>query len=110
CFTTFFRMIRVLRDTGELDHLSSRFSAPLGVEFRESQSRYRTDRETKSLPDIVVKTLDENISLIEPVTGSNIYTKEEYTSALTLIYILLRDTGRRPIELCSLTLDCLGGS
>lgn len=111
CFARFFGMIQVMRDLGKLDILSLSFSTPRNLVFRESASRFRSDRQTKSLPDLVLQALDQNIHLIEPpVKKRSHYSYAEFKAAMVLVYILMRDTGRRPIEICSLSLDCLGGS
>ena len=70
-------------------------------------SHENEERSRQGLPDHVIDLLDGHLDLI---AASNPYpglTHEQRQQMGRCLYILLRDTGRRPYEVCTLRRDCL---
>ncbi|MDP0400514.1 tyrosine-type recombinase/integrase [Tsukamurella strandjordii] len=70
-------------------------------------SHENEERSRQGLPDHVIDLLDGHLDLI---AASNPYpglTHEQRQQMGRCLYILLRDTGRRPYEICTLRRDCL---
>lgn len=105
-YLRFFLMIADGRRRGLLDNLSSTFardrSHALPADVFEPEDEYG-----KSLPDNVIDQLDDNLDQIGrqiPYRGLN---DEQRHLMLATIYMIIRDTGRRPREVASLKRDYL---
>jgi integrase len=78
--------------------------------FHQAERRLRESKDGKALPDSVVRTLDANVDLFGAGRRHYLMTEPQVKAMFRVIYILMRDTGRRPMEICALRTDCLGGS
>lgn len=100
-YLKFFLMIADGRRRGLLDDLPSSFSRDrshaVPVEVVEGTEEYG-----KSLPDIVLDQLDCNIGDIGQGVRYTGLTDEQRQLMFATIYMVIRDTGRRPKEIASL--------
>ena len=78
--------------------------------FHQAERRTRESKDSKSLPDSVLRTLDANIDLLGKGRRHYLMNETQVTAMWRIIYQLMRDTGRRPIEICALRTDCIGGT
>ncbi|WP_139057753.1 tyrosine-type recombinase/integrase [Tsukamurella pseudospumae] len=67
----------------------------------------REERARHSVPDHAITVLDQHLDLIAATNPYPGLTDEQRQQMGRCLYILLRDTGRRPNEICSLDRDCL---
>lgn len=102
-------VLSVLRETGQMNHVPTSFT------FTGMKAPQRTvlaeDEIGKSLPLDVIDLLEENLDTLTTSMSSGFlpvgWTNDDYGWMLRTIFIVLRDTGRRPTEVCALSRDCL---
>jgi integrase len=78
--------------------------------FHQSERRTRESQDAKALPDSVVRALDANVDLLAAGRRHYLMTEPQVKAMFRTIYSLMRDTGRRPMEICALRTDCIGGT
>ncbi|MEW2412617.1 site-specific integrase [Streptomyces sp. NPDC046866] len=61
----------------------------------------------KALPEAVIRQLDQHQDTLADGFPYGALTPEEVHALFRTAYIILRDTGRRPLEVAGLDLDCL---
>jgi integrase len=61
----------------------------------------------KAIPEPVIAQLDAHLPLLECIADYPTWTKDQQRHMIRTLYIVLRDTGRRPREVCSLHDDCV---
>lgn len=64
----------------------------------------------KALPDTVIRQLDDNLPRLGAGVTYGSLTTEQAQALFQTAYQILRDTGRRPLEVSSLHLECLTGT
>lgn len=102
----FFDLLEFGRREGVLDGLSPRFVRHPGhhtikvVEENEEEIG-------KAIPESVIRQLDEHIHLLGNGFPYGTLAPEAVNAMFTAVYVVLRDTGRRPAEVAGLDLDCL---
>jgi len=66
------------------------------------------EKESRAMPEAAIKVLNENLDSFDGTGRPNVDIHPDlYAKALQTIFMLLRDTGRRPGEIRSLKFDCL---
>ncbi|WP_331733606.1 site-specific integrase (plasmid) [Embleya sp. NBC_00888] len=101
---SFFQLLEFGRLDGVLGELSPRFSRHKGHSIKALEDN--EDEIGKSLPDTVIRQLDEHVHLLGDVPYGTM-PAEAVKVMFETAYVVLRDTGRRPLELSGLALDCL---
>jgi integrase len=101
----FFELIEFGRKAGLLDDVPGSFA------------RHRShfipcptvddDEPGRALPELVIAQLDAQLETIGDTFPYRGWTRDHIELMLRTAYIVLRDTGRRPQEICKLRLDCL---
>ena len=88
-----------------LDHLASAFARQQHhtIPYEDSSE----DQAGKAIPELVIAQLDAYTHLIGGNTAYGEFPPEAVQAMFRTIYILLRDTGRRPWEVRWLRVDCL---
>lgn len=87
--------------------------AGLPETFRPQTRRYRVIDEPneehlgKALPETVIAALDANIDLLGPSGRAGWMSGDDVKAMHQSIYRILRDTGRRPGEVVTLTMGCV---
>lgn len=66
------------------------------------------DEAGRALPEFVITQLDQVLDDLDSAVDYRYLSAAEQKLMMRTAYIVLRDTGRRPREVCSLSLDCLG--
>lgn len=105
-YACFFNLIEWGRRNGQLDELSPTFAAlpPQTIPFENISD---DDRPGKAIPVHVQRQLDANIDSIGRGLHYGELTDEQAHLMFRTAYVVLRDTGRRPLEVATLTVDCL---
>jgi integrase len=65
------------------------------------------DEPGRAIPEPVIAQLDEHVSLLGEHFSYRGWSRTHLKHMLRTAYIVLRDTGRRPHEICRLRLDCV---
>lgn len=94
------------RSEGLLDDLSSRF-----VRSPKDHRIGRADPDEgevgRALPDVVIRQLNEGLWRLTSNRARGCMSADNLAQLYRTMYIVLRDTGRRPSEVARLRLDCL---
>lgn len=99
---TLFLLLDFGRRAGLMDAVPSVFTPDPRVHRIKTTGRGE-DEAGKAVPEPVIAQLD---LLTCPVTYRD-WSAEQMNHMFRTLYIVLRDTGRRPREVCSLRVDCL---
>jgi len=101
----FFELIEFGRKAGLLDDVPGSFA------------RHRShfipcpavddDEPGRALPELVIAQLDAHLATIGETLPYRGWSREHIKLMIRTAYIVLRDTGRRPQEICKLKLDCV---
>lgn len=105
-YQRFFNLIEWGRRNGHLDHLQLSF-IPLPLEYIRSDDFGEEEQEGKAIPDEVQRQLDGQVNTIGRNLNYGALTDDEAQQMFRTVYIILRDTGRRPLEVATLKIDCL---
>lgn len=105
-YQRFFNLIEWGRRNGHLDHLQLSF-IPLPLDYIRSDDFGEDDQAGKAIPDAVQRQLDDQIESIGRGLNYGALTDDEAHQMFRTVYIILRDTGRRPLEVATLRVDCL---
>jgi integrase len=101
----FFKLIDFGRKAGLLDQVPGEFARH--ESHRIAVVRFQDEDDGKALPESVIRQLDENLgSLAVGVPYANL-PAAAVSRMFQTIYRLLRDTGRRPLEIAALDTECL---
>ncbi|MGW3926490.1 tyrosine-type recombinase/integrase [Streptomyces microflavus] len=103
--TGFFEVIDYGRRTELLDELSGRFARHSS--HRIPDKVQDEDEIGKAIPESVIRQLDQQIGLLGEGIPYGTLAPEDVKAMFQTVYVLLRDTGRRPAEVTRLALDCL---
>lgn len=104
-YQRFFNLIAWGRQQGLLDELPIPFVA-LPPSYIRSDD-FEENETGRSIPSYVQQQLDQNIDLIgRDVNYGRLIDSQAHTM-FRAAYCILRDTGRRPLEVASLRVDCL---
>ncbi|RNL71311.1 hypothetical protein [Streptomyces sp. I6] len=102
----FFDLLDFGRREGVLDGLSPRF-----VRHPDHHTIKKVDENDeeigKAIPEAVIRQLDRHIHLLGKNFPYGELPPEAVNAMLRTVYVVLRDTGRRPAEVAGLDLDCL---
>jgi integrase len=107
---------RLLRDFFDLLDFARREGASGGLSPRfVRRSRHHVIRQVdenedeigKAIPEGVIRQLDQHMHLLGTGFPYGAMPPEAVTAMFQAIYVILRDTGRRPAEVAGLDLDCL---
>lgn len=105
-FRLFLNLLKFGRTRGILSPLHRGFSQSLA--FRVPPDSVVSENSGKSLPPEVIDTLDKNIHKLDgEIRAKSDLDKSVQSAMFQTMYFVLRDTGRRPGEICDLRLDCL---
>ncbi|WP_407563113.1 tyrosine-type recombinase/integrase [Streptomyces sp. 184] len=104
----FFQLIDYGRRSGHLDTLAGAFTRH-PVEHRIRLEEVDEDGIGKAIPEPVIRQLDAHLHTLGlgEVQGRRDVPADDLQLLYQTVYILLRDTGRRPLEIASLPRDCL---
>ncbi|MFB6986098.1 tyrosine-type recombinase/integrase [Streptomyces sp. NPDC056304] len=104
----FFQLIDYGRRSGHLDTLAGAFTRD-PVEHRIRLEEDDEDGTGKAVPESVIRQLDTHLHTLGlgEVQGRRDIPAADLQLLYQTVYILLRDTGRRPLEIASLPRDCL---
>lgn len=107
--TSFFNILDYGRKIGLTGDLAGAFARSAAHTIANEHPR-SGDETGKAVPEPIIRQLDDAIGLLATATGNKLYAampRPQRAAMFRTLYILLRDTGRRPIEIASLRLDCL---
>ncbi|MFE9381122.1 tyrosine-type recombinase/integrase [Streptomyces sp. NPDC006855] len=103
--TSFFEVIDYGRRTGLLDEVPGQFARHSS--HRIPDAVQDEDEIGKAIPESVIRQLDQHLGLLgEGIPYGNL-AAEDVKAMFQTVYLVLRDTGRRPEEVARLVLDCL---
>ncbi|MFD8821261.1 hypothetical protein ACFV1C_02650 [Streptomyces sp. NPDC059605] len=104
----FFQLIDYGRRTGSLDELAGPFTR-VPVEHAIRIEEQDEDMLGKAVPESVIRQLDAHLDTLGtgPTYGCRDIADEARHLLYRTLYTVLRDTGRRPLEVVSLPRDCL---
>jgi integrase len=102
----FFDLLDFARREGIAGDLSPRFVRHPG-HHSIKQVDDNEDEIGKAIPEGVIGQLDQHLDLLGKGFPYGAMPPEAVTGMFRAIYVILRDTGRRPAEVAGLDLDCL---
>lgn len=102
----FFDLLDFARREGTAGDLSPRFARHPGYHSIQRVDD-NEDEIGKAIPEAVIRQLGQNIHLLGKGFPYGGMPPEAVTAMFRAIYVILRDTGRRPAEVAGLDLDCL---
>jgi len=103
---TFFLLLGFGRRTGLMDAVPSVFTPDPRV-HRIKTVQHGDDEVGRAIPEPVITQLDRHLHLLRCPVIYRGWTREQMDLMFRTLYIVLRDTGRRPREACSLRVDCI---
>jgi integrase len=109
-YNVFFKIVERGVLLGLIEGLPTTFARSKKHVFHQSETRTRESKDIRALPDGVLRTLDANLDLLAAGRRHYLMNETQVKAMFRIIYMLLRDTGRRPLEICALRTDCIGGT
>ncbi|WP_406296513.1 site-specific integrase [Embleya sp. NBC_00888] len=103
--TGFWQVLEFGRQAGLLDDVPGGFTRHRSHRIVEDDPN--EDDIGKAIPESVIRQLDQNIGQLADGTTYGVLEPADIKKLFCTIYMLLRDTGRRPREIASLKVDCL---
>jgi len=103
--SNFFEVLDFGRAAGLLDTMSGSFSRHSSHRIARVESN--EDEIGKAIPESVIRQLDRHLELLGAGMSHGKLTQEHVEALARTVYIVLRDTGRRPYEVAQLRADCL---
>ena len=94
------------RATGPLRDMSASFIRQHHHSIADTEPRDQ-ERARQGLPEAVIRLLDEHLDALASGKRHSSLTATQVHAMFRCVYITLRDTGRRPGEVCQLRADCL---
>ena len=101
----FFALIEFGRQAGLMDDVPGGFSRHRSHHIPGSPCG--DDEPGRAIPEPVIAQLDAHLSCLGDEFSYRGWNQAQIKHMLRTAYIVLRDTGRRPDEICRLRLDCL---
>lgn len=105
-FARFIDLLDYGRATGPLRDMSASFIRQHHHTIADTEPRSE-ERARQGLPELVIRLLDDNLDALASGRLHSSLNAEQVKQMFRCVYILLRDTGRRPGEICQLRADCL---
>ncbi|PJE08281.1 MAG: hypothetical protein CK429_23790 [Mycobacterium sp.] len=105
-FARFIDLLDYGRATGPLRDMSASFIRQHHHTIADTEPRGE-ERARQGLPELVIRLLDDNLDALASGRLHSSLNAEQVKQMFRCVYILLRDTGRRPGEICQLRADCL---
>jgi integrase len=102
----FFDLLDFARREGIAGSLSPRFVRHPGYHSIRRVDE-NEDEIGKAVPESVIRQLDQHLHLLGKGFPYGSMPPDAVTAMFQVIYVILRDTGRRPAEVAGLDLDCL---
>jgi integrase len=102
----FFDLLDFARREGIAGELSPRFVRHPGYHAIK-RADDNEDEIGKAIPEAVIRQLDQHLHLLGKGFPYGDMPPDAVTAMFQAIYVVLRDTGRRPAEVAGLDLDCL---
>jgi hypothetical protein len=104
----FFALIDYGRRSGAADEVSAAFVRDPAA-HRIAQQEVNEDETGKAIPEPVIRQLDAHLHLLGQgrSRGRRTLAPDDLQLMYQTLYVLLRDTGRRPNEIVSLPRECL---
>jgi integrase len=103
--SAFYDVLDYGRSAGLLDRLSGSFTRHAWHRIATEQAN--EDEIGKAIPESVIRQLDAHLHLLGRGFVYKTMSCDEVAAMFFAAYTVLRDTGRRPAEVCSLRLDCI---
>ena len=96
-------------DFGRSNEMLPGLSAGFGrhPDLRITVAEDNEDEIGKAIPEPVIAQLDTHIDLFGGTCSYGDWAQDDIQAMFHTVYVVLRDTGRRPREVCALPLDCL---
>jgi integrase len=101
----FFDVLDYGRAAGLLAGMGAGFARHSTHHIRDEESN--EDELGKAIPESVIRQLDSQVESIGEGFPYGDFAEEDIRAMFQTAYIVLRDTGRRPREICELRDDCL---
>lgn len=105
-FSRFSDLLDYGRAAGPLRDLPSGFIRQRHHTITDTESPSE-ERARQGLPEHVIRLLDDNLDALARGRLHSSLTDEQVNRMFRCVYVVLRDTGRRPGEVCQLRADCL---
>ncbi|MET7903375.1 site-specific integrase [Streptomyces sp. NPDC005355] len=104
-FSEFCQMLDFGRHAGLMDEVSGGFARHSShrIEVEEANE----DEIGRAIPESVIRQLDAHLDALGEDVPFGEMDPADVKRMLRTVYVLLRDTGRRPNEIASLRMDCL---
>ncbi|MBL3805910.1 site-specific integrase [Streptomyces sp. BRB081] len=103
--TGFWQVLEFGRQAGLMDDVPGVFTRHRSHRILEEDPN--EDDIGKAIPESVIRQLDQNSDKLADTTTYGALEPADIKKLFRTIYMLLRDTGRRPREIASLKVDCL---
>ncbi|WP_329255016.1 site-specific integrase [Streptomyces sp. NBC_01478] len=104
-FGRFLAMLDFGRQAELLNHLSGGFGRDKSLVMPSEE--ITEDSAGKAIPEPVIAQLDTHLDLLGAGVSYGKVAPEDVKLMMTTAYLVLRDTGRRPLEIVSLRRNCL---
>lgn len=103
------RQFGVVLEHGRASGLMAMVPDPFRPSVRRARVRDEPSEDEigKALPESVIAQLDANLGLLGPTGRGGVFTAADLQAMHQTVYQILRDTGRRPGEVTSLSVDCV---
>jgi len=102
--TRLFAVLEFGRVNGLMDSIPGGFTRQRHHQLRKDRSG---DETGKAIPETVIQQLDGYLPRMGNGIAHGALAPADVDAMFQTVYIILRDTGRRPQELCTLSSDCL---
>jgi hypothetical protein len=93
------------RSNEMLHDLSAGFGRHPDLRIRAAETN--EDEIGKAIPETVIVQLDTHAHLFGSNQSYGDWARHDIQAMFQTVYVLLRDTGRRPLEVCAMPVDCL---
>ncbi|MGW3983559.1 tyrosine-type recombinase/integrase [Streptomyces mirabilis] len=103
--TGFWQVIDFGRQAGLMDDVPGGFTRHRSHRIAEEEPN--EDDIGKAIPESVIRQLDQYVDLLGEGLTHGFLSPSDIKAMFRTVYVLLRDTGRRPLEIASLKADCL---
>ncbi len=107
--STLLGLFLTVLDFGRSNEMLPGLSAGFGrhPDLRIQVAEDNEDEIGKAIPEPVIAQLDAHVDLFGSNSSYGDWAHDDIQAMCHTVYIVLRDTGRRPLEVCALPLDCL---
>ena len=106
---TLLAMFLTVLDFGRSNEMLPGLSAGFGrhPDLRIKFAEDNEDEIGKAIPEPVIAQLDTHVDLFGGDRSYGDWAQDNISAMFRTVYVVLRDTGRRPREVCALPLECL---